>query len=97
LNTLARLLALLGLSLFSYMNGTALLAAYDLLAALHQQFRIDYGQSGRFHEGLQKAFVMADFTGRQSMIALTHGAAFTVVALALVVPSFVQHRRRLSS
>ncbi len=95
LNRLARTLALIGLGIFSYINGSALKNAYDLLAALHVQYKLDYGQPGRFHDGLLKAFVNVDFSGRETMILLTHGLAFTVVALALIVPSFVQHRQLL--
>ena len=95
LNGLARILALCGIGIFSYINGNALRHAYGLIIALHQQYKLDYGQPGRFQAGLQKAFVDADYGGREDMIMITHGLAFVVVALALVFPSFVQHRRRL--
>jgi hypothetical protein len=94
LNGLARLLSLFGLGVFSYINGNALRGAYELIAALHLQYKIDYGQPGRFHAAFQKAFIDIDYAGRDQMILVTHGLAFTVVALALVFPSFVQHRRR---
>jgi hypothetical protein len=97
LNGLARLLALFGLGIFSYINGNALRHAYELIAALHQQYKLDYGQPGRFQASLQKALVDADYSGRGDMIMLTHGLAFAVIAMALVFPSFIQHRRRLPS
>jgi hypothetical protein len=95
LNWFARVLALCGLAIFSYINGSALRNAYDLLAALHAQYKLDYGQPGRFTDVLQRTLVNADFTGRENMIMVTHGLAFSVVMLALIMPSFVQHRQRL--
>lgn len=92
LNALARTLALLGLGLFSYVNGNALRNSYELITALHQQYRQDYGQTGRFIPTLQHTFVDIDYDGRGQMILLTHGLAFAVVAMALVFPAFVQHR-----
>jgi hypothetical protein len=93
LNALARTLALAGLGIFSYINGNALRSAYELIQALHQQYRQDYGQPGRFLPALQASFVDIDYGGREQMILITHGLAFAVVALALVFPAFVQHRR----
>jgi hypothetical protein len=95
LNGLARTLSLFGLGVFSYINGNALRHSYELITALHQQYKLDYGQPGRFLASLQKAFVDVDYSGRGEMIMITHGLAFAVVAMALVLPSFVQHRRRL--
>ena len=93
LNALARTLALAGIGIFSYINGNALRGAYDLIQALHQQYRHDYGQPGRFLPALQASFVDIDYGGRDQMLLVTHGLAFTVVAMALVFPAFVQHRR----
>lgn len=92
LNALARTLALAGLAIFSYINGNALRSAYELIQALHLQYRHDYGPPGRFLPALQAAFVDIDYSGREQMILLTHGLAFAVVAMALVFPAFVQHR-----
>ena len=93
LNAFARALALSGIAIFSYINGNALRGAYELIQALHQQYRQDYGQPGRFLPALQAAFVDIDYGGREQMIMVTHGLAFAVVAMALVFPAFVQHRR----
>lgn len=95
LNGLARMLFLFGLGLFSYINGNALRSAYELINALHQQYRLDYGQPGRFLPALQHAFVDIDYGGRDQMVMITHGLAFTVVAMALLFPAFIQHRRRV--
>lgn len=97
LNGLARTLALFGLGLFSYINGNALRSAYELINALHQQYRQDYGQPGRFLPALQHAFVDIDYGARDQMVTITHGLAFTVVALALLFPAFIQHRHRTYS
>jgi hypothetical protein len=94
LNGLARLLCLFGIGIFNYINGNALLNAYGLFAALHQQYQVDYGQPGRFVPALQKALVDVEYGPRDQMLMLTHGLAFAVVALALIFPTFVQHRQR---
>ena len=93
LNGLARLLALFGLGMFSWINGKALRGAYRLIAAVHEQYKFDYGQVGRFKPALQQAFVDVDYSGRDEMVFVTHGVAFAVVAMALLFPSFIQHRR----
>ncbi len=93
LNGLARLLALFGLGMFSWINGNALRSAYRLIAAFHEQYKADYGAIGRFKDNLQTAFVDVNYAGRDDMVMLTHSVAFAVVALALVFPSFIQHKR----
>lgn len=93
LNGLARTLALFGIGVFSYINGNALRSAYELVIALHAQYKHDYGKPGRLVSALQHAFVDTDYSGRSDMIFMTHGLAFTVVALALVFPTFIQHKR----
>ena len=94
LNGLARTLTLFGLGLFGYINGNALRSAYELINALHQQYRQDYGQPGRFLPALQHAFVDIDYGARDQMVTITHGLAFAVVAMALLFPAFIQHRHR---
>jgi hypothetical protein len=96
LNGLARTLAILGIGIFSYINGNALRQAYELINALHLQYRTDYGAPGRFQPAFQKAFVDVDYAGRDQMIMITHGLAFAVVLMSLAVPTFIQHRRRTS-
>jgi hypothetical protein len=94
LNVFARFLTLIGLGMFSWINGNALKGAYSLIDAFHQQYRVDYGSPGRFQEAFMNHFVNMDYGGREKMIMLTHGLAFVVIVLALLAPSFVQHRRR---
>ena len=96
LNALARLLALFGLGMFSWINGNALRGAYRLIAAMHEQYKADYGQPGRFLQSFRNAFVDIDYSGREDTVIITHSIAFAVVALALVFPAFIQHRRRPS-
>ncbi len=93
LNGLARSLAILGIGIFSWINGNAILGAYNLLDAMHQQFRADYGQIERFQAAFYKYFVLADYSGRETLLLLTHGLAFAVVMLTLIFPRFIQHRR----
>lgn len=94
LNALARTLAMVGLGLFSYINGNALRSSYELLNAVHGQYRHDYGQADRFIASMQHAFLNVDYVNRDQMIMMTHGLAFAVVAMALLFPTFVQHRRQ---
>ena len=94
LNVLARSLAILGIGIFGWINGNALRGAYNLLDAMHQQFRADYGQIERFQSAFYKQFVMADYSGRDVMLMATHGLAFAVVAMTLLFPRFIQHSNK---
>jgi hypothetical protein len=94
LNVLARSLAIIGIGIFAWINGNALLGAYNLLDAMHQQFRSDYGQIERFQPAFYKQFVLADYAGREGMLLMTHGLAFSVVMLTLIFPRFIQHNRK---
>lgn len=90
-NVLARSMAIIGIAIFTWINGNALLGAYELLDAMHEQFRADYGQPERFQPAFYKRFVLATYSGRQPMLLMTHGLAFGVVALTLIFPRFIQH------
>lgn len=91
LNVFARVMAIGAVALFDWINAQALKGAYHLLDALHQQYRADFGQPGRFQTLLYEHFVLADFEGRSSMITMTHGLAFCVVLVAFLWRRFIQH------
>jgi hypothetical protein len=94
LNRFARVLAIVAVGLFDWINAGALLNTYKLLEALHQQYRTSYGQFSRFDPLFYEQFVLATYSGREQLLALTHGLAFAVVALALIWSGFIQHQER---
>jgi hypothetical protein len=94
MNRTARALAIIAIGMFNWINGNALRSSYALLDALHQQYRADYGQSARFQPALYELFVQQRYEGKETMLMLTHGLAFTVVMLALIWRQFIQHDNR---
>ena len=94
MNRTARGLAIIAFGMFDWINGNALRGCYALLDALHQQYRADYGQAARFQPALYELFVQQRYEGRETMLMLTHGLAFTVVMLALIWRQFVQHDKQ---
>jgi hypothetical protein len=94
MNTTARGLAIVAIGMFDWINGNALRNVYGLLDALHQQYRSDYGQSARFTPALYEVFVQQRYEGKQTMLLMTHGLAFSVVMLALIWRQFIQHQDR---
>lgn len=91
MNRTARALAIIAIGMFNWINGHALRSTYALLDALHQQYRADYGQSSRFQPALYELFVQQRYEGKETMLLMTHGLAFTVVMLALIFRQFIQH------
>jgi hypothetical protein len=94
MNKMARCLAILAIGMFDWINGQALRGCYALLDALHGQYRADYGQASRFQPGLYEFFVQQRYDGREGMLMMTHGMAFSVVAIALIWRQFIQHDNR---
>jgi hypothetical protein len=95
MNRTARALAIVAIGMFDWINGHALRSCYLLLDALHQQYRADYGQSSRFQPALYELFVQQRYEGKDTMLMLTHGLAFSVVMLALIWRRFIQHEERV--
>ena len=89
LNWFAKLFALGGIGMFDWINSQALKSSYILLDALHQQYRVDFGQPGRFQPALYDHFVLASFEGRLTTISITHGMAFAVVIMAFFWRRFI--------
>ena len=92
----ARVLAVLGIAAFDWINGHALSNAYLLLDAMIDQYRSVFGQVERFRPAFYQRFVMESFADRPEMVMMTHGLAFFVVILALTSRRFIQTRRRLA-
>jgi hypothetical protein len=94
MNKTARGLAVAAVGMFDWINGHALRGCYLLLDAMHQQYRADYGQSARFQPAFYELFVQQRYEGKDTMLLLTHGLAFTVVMLAMIWRRFIQHEDR---
>jgi hypothetical protein len=97
MNRTARALAIVAFGMFDWINGHALRSTYALLDALHQQYRADYGQTSRFQPALYELFVQQRYEGKEAMLMLTHGLAFSVVMLALIWRQFIQHDNKAKS
>ena len=83
MNIVARVLLVVALGIFSWINGQAILAAYDLLNGLHHQFRFQFGQMDKYDPNFFQHFVLTYYDGRFQMVATTHGLAMSVVTLSI--------------
>jgi len=97
LNTMARLLAIVAVALFNAINGNALRQTYGLLDAMMDQYRVLYGQVERFQPKFYEKFVLASFTDRPDIVFITHGLAFSVVLLALILNRSMRRAHRSAS
>ncbi|MEZ5899576.1 MAG: hypothetical protein AB7S74_05925 [Hyphomicrobium sp.] len=94
LSTVAKALAGAGIAAFEWINGNALVSAYTLLDAMHEQYRLTYGQATRFHYAFYEKFVLATFQSRPSMVLVTHSTALVIVLLAFASRRFIQSKPR---
>ncbi len=92
LNLPARLLSLVGIAGFEWINGNALSNAYRLLDSMLEQYRWSFGQVERFHPSFYEQFVLASYATRPTMVLMTHSAALLVVVLAFLSQRFLQNR-----
>ncbi|MGH6816477.1 MAG: hypothetical protein ACREC6_12310 [Hyphomicrobiaceae bacterium] len=93
MNAVARTFTLVGIALFEWINGTALIDAYSLADALHHQFRADFGQPSKpYHPEFAKHFVGTQLGSQENLIMTTHGMAFAFVTMALLWRQFMQKR-----
>lgn len=93
MNLIAKLMAVAGIGLFSWINGNALANTYELLDAMIQQYAVWYGKPSRFEPGFLQHFVQVNYGDRQQLVLLTHSMAFGVVLLALLWRQFIQSKR----
>lgn len=89
LSLLARVFAVAGVAMFDWINGKALINAYNLLEATGIQYRALYGQADRFTAEFYEQFVLADFSSRPDMVLLTHSLALVVVVVALLARQLI--------
>ena len=83
--------AMAGVGLFEWINGKALVSAYLLLDAMHDQYRVLDGQPERFQPRFYEQFVLAQYADRPDMVMVTHGLALTTVFIVLVARHLI-HR-----
>lgn len=93
LNWMARVLAVLGIAGFEWINGNALSSTYLMLDSMLDQYRWSYGQIERFHPSFYDQFVLASYQNRPSMVLMTHSTALVVVLLAFMSRRFIQSKR----
>jgi hypothetical protein len=97
LNWMARMLAVLGIASFEWINGHALSGAYLMLDSMLDQYRWSYGQIERFHPSFYDQFVLASYQTRPEMVLMTHSTALVVVLLAFMSRRFIQSKRNPST
>jgi hypothetical protein len=90
MNWVARLFALAGIAMFDWINGNALRINYQLLDALHEQFRFQFAKPETFAPLFYDRFVLSSFVERPRIVMITHTTAFVVVVLALFWRRFIQ-------
>src|SRR3569623_1289750 len=94
LNISAKFLAVIGIGVFEWINGNALVNAYRLLDAMQEQFRWAFGQADRFHPLFYQRFVLASYADRPDMVLMTHSSAFAIIILAFASRRFIQSRSK---
>lgn len=94
LNTVAKIFAVIGIAVFEWINGKALVNAYLLLDAMQEQFRWTFGQADRFHPLFYERFVLASYADRPEMVVMTHTSALFVIFLAFASRRFIQNRSK---
>ena len=93
MNVIAKAMAVLGVALFSWINGNALANTYRLLDATLQQYGVWYGQPSRFEPAFLETFVKVNYADRPMLVLVTHSTAFCVVLLALLSRKFIQAKK----
>lgn len=88
----AKVFALAGVGLFEFINGSALINAYEMIDAMMEQYRFSYGQIDRFLPVFYERFVLLDYANRPNMVWAVHLTAFSVSLLALLARD-VLHRQ----
>jgi hypothetical protein len=79
---------------FEYINGKALINAYLLTDAMHEQYRASFGQVERFHERFYTEFVLASFADRPQLVLITHTTAIVVIVVAFASQRFLRVTRQ---
>lgn len=92
LSPFARIFAIVGIGLFDFINGQALINAYQMLDAMMDQYRVSYGQIERFQPLFYERFVLLEYAHRPNIVKVTHSLALIVVVVALFARHLMQSR-----
>lgn len=94
MNGVAKVMAVAGIALFSWINGNALINTYVLLDSMIHQYALWYGKPGRLEPSFMEHFVNVTYASRPRMVMVTHSLAFVVVLLALGSRRFIQAKQQ---
>lgn len=97
LNWIARMLTVLGIAAFEWINGNAISNAYLLIDSLLDQYRMSFGQADRFAPTFYNEFVLQNYAERPWMVLGTHTVALLVVMLAFASRRFIQSRENAAA
>ena len=89
MNYVARAFMVAGVGLFNWINGNGIVDSYNLLNALHHQFRFQFGQADKYDPQFYKFFVLSHFEDRPLTVLITHSLAFAVVMLSMFWRRFI--------
>lgn len=87
-----RAVALFSYGAFDYINGNALKHSYYFLEALRTDLVTRYADEAAKAPATARALAAMDFSGRDDLILITHGAAFLVVTLFLLSRNYMIRR-----
>ncbi len=87
-----RAVALFSYGAFDYINGNALKHSYYFLEALRTDFVTRYAAEAAKAPATARVLAAMDFSGRDDLILITHGAAFFVVTLFLLSRNYMIRR-----
>lgn len=93
MSVMAKVMAVAGVALFSWINGNALINTYVLLDSMIHQYAIWYSKPGRLEPSFLEYFVNVRFADRPRIVMVTHSLAFVVVLLAMTSRRFIQNKR----
>jgi ammonia channel protein AmtB len=92
LNFFAKFLVLLAIGTFDWINAGALMTSYQLLDALHDQYRASFGNLPGLTRAFKTFFVNARYDTGPETVMFTHSLAFSAVLLTIVWQGFIRRR-----
>ncbi len=94
LNIFAKFLILVAIGTFDWINAGALMTAYQLLDALHDQYRSSFGSLAGIRPLFRAHFVNARFDTGPQTVMFTHSLAFAAVFFTILWQGFIRRRPR---
>jgi hypothetical protein len=92
MNAIAKVMAVAGVALFSWINGNALINTYVLLSSMIHQYALWYGKPGRFEPSFLQHFVNVNYIDRPKVVMVTHSLALVVVLIAMTSRHFIRSK-----